>query len=249
MRTYGQHISELSSLEAFDPAAFTPTTGYSQELCGFVLGLALAFNDFHDLLVAHDILISVWPSNETDPTPELGEFNGLSQHLFRLHLATLHEVLAFIAHNKRSLNELSLGTVLTKMTPAARSAWETITEVALGTISERSRLTEFLLFARNKVAFHYDRKEIASGFAKAFVQNTAREPFVSRGDTLASARFHFADAAAQDYMRKKAEEFGAPNSIIEALEFMTDVTFALHQLVFTFITSRGFAWRQPRSAG
>jgi len=249
MREYKQHISELAALEGFDPAAFAADSEHSQQLCDLVLSLALSFNDFHDLLVCHDIFNGAWPADEKTPTPELGEFNGITQHLFRVHLATLHEVLNLIADNAKALKEPSFEKVVAKMSADSREAWNKIVAAASGTGSDTTALTRFLLFARNKVAFHYDRKEIASGFRRAFVETANREPYVSRGETLARTRFYFADAAAQDYMRRKAEELGAPNSIVDALEFITSVTFALHQLVFTFIVARGCAWRAPRPAG
>src|SRR5688500_5780759 len=101
MRTYHAHISELAPLEAFDSSAFIGDDAYPQDLCDFVLALSLAFNDLKDVLVSHDILNGAWPKDETTPTPELGEFLGMTQHLFRLHTGTLHEVLNFVSDNAK----------------------------------------------------------------------------------------------------------------------------------------------------
>jgi hypothetical protein len=244
MRTYRGHIANLAPLRTLDPAAFQPDAQCPKDVCDLVLSLALAFNDFHDLLVTHDILNGVWPTDDSTPTPELGEFNGFSYHLFRAHLATLHELLNLLQKNSSLLADRSLAAVVKKLQPKAKIAWSSVVGVATGTNSEASDLTKFLIFARNKVAFHYSRKEIGGGFRTAFV-GTGRQPYVSRGNTLATSRFFFADASAEDYMRMKANDLGVPDTFTAAIDLIRDVTFAVHQVVFTFIKMRGFKLKQP----
>src|SRR5207253_5311198 len=102
-----------------------PDSTYSQHLCDFILSLSLAFNDVRDLLVAHDILNVVWPKDETKPTCELGEFTGLTQHMFRLHLGTLHEVLRLVEDNKSVMADAAFVATVKKMKAEARNAWAT----------------------------------------------------------------------------------------------------------------------------
>jgi hypothetical protein len=240
MREYKAHVADLAPLRRVDATAFEPDDSHSQQLCDFVIGLALAFNDLHDLLVTHDILNAAWPDDESTPTPELGEFNGMTTHLFRMHVATLHELLKLIEENQAVLKEPSFVKVMSNMHPEAQAAWKSAVAAATGTDAGTSKLTKFLHFARNKVASHYDRKEIRAGFKKAFA-GAGRDPYVSRGTTFAKSRFYFADAAAQDYMRKKAEDLGVPESLLDAVKLIAEVAFAIHQLVFTFIETRGFS--------
>lgn len=249
MTTYAEHLKKLVPLEAFEAQAFQPDDGYPQPLCDFVLSLALAFNDVRDLLITHEMLNAVWPEDDTTHTPELGEFNGLTQHMFRLELGTLHEILKLIEHNKSVLSHPSFVALVKKMGPKARNAWSALAAVALDApAGGQGDLTRFLVFARNKVAFHYDRKEIARGFRGIFTASGGRQPYVSRGDTLAKSRFYFADAAAQEYMALKANEIGAPSSVIDALKLMSVLTLAINQVVVTFVSARGYAWRRPNAA-
>lgn len=237
MKTYGKHISELAPLKTFQQDVFTAEAQYPRHLCEFMLSLSLAFNDLHDLLLAHEFLNGVWPADETTPSPKLGEFNGFTNHLFRLHLGTLHELLKLIEENSKALKEPALAAVIGKMSTKAQKSWAVIVGVATRTTQTKSDLIQFLLFARNKVAFHYDGKEIGAGYKLAFAK-TGRVPYVSRGATLGRSRLYFADAAAQDYLRKKANDLGAPDAILTAMKLMGTVTFAIHQVVFTFITTR-----------
>lgn len=237
MRTYAEHIGRLASLKTFDQAAFAPDVQYSRQLCEFVLSLALAFNDFHDLLIAHDFLNGAWPADDSTPSQELGEFNGLTNHLFRLHLATLHEVLELIAKNAKVLKDPAFTSVIAKMTAKARTAWSAMVAVATGGAASKSDLARFLLFARNKVAFHYDPDQIGTGYNLAF-GSTSRRPYVSRGGTFGRSRFYFGDDAAQEYLRKKAQDISAPDAIVAAFQMIGTLAFAIHQVVFTFITTR-----------
>jgi hypothetical protein len=244
MRTYQRHITNLAPLRTVDASVFQPDSRWSKDVCELVLSLALAFNDFHDLLVTHDILNGVWPDDDSKPTPELGEFNGLTQHLFRIHLATLHELLNLVKKNANLFDDPALASIVKKLHSKAKAAWISVVGVATGKNAQASDLTKFLILARNKVAFHYDRKEIGSGFRTAFI-GTERRSYVSPGDTLATSRFFFADAAAEDYMRKKADDLGVPNTFVAAIDLITQVNFAVHQIVFTFIKMRGFKLKQP----
>jgi hypothetical protein len=245
MRSYAQHVSELAPLETFDPAAFQADGAWPQQVCDFMLSLALAFNDVHDLLIAHDFLNGVWPADEKTHTTELGEFMGFTQHMFRLHLGTMHEILELIEHNKPVLNDPAFNSVVNKMRAQPQTAWRTLAATATGASTAQSDLSRFLMLARNKVAFHYDRKEISKGYKASFLSPKGRQPYVSRGNNLGKSRFYFADAAAQKYMDQKANELGAPKLVLNVLKFVQVVTFALHQLVFTFVTKRGFSLAKP----
>ncbi len=247
MRKYRDHIAELAPLESFDAAAFTGSDDYPQQLCDFVLALSLAFNDLKDLVVAHDVLLSVQPAESSTVTAEVGEYNGITLHLIRMHLAIVHELIELIGRNANTTNHSAFRKIVSKLAPGAREAWAEVTKAVDGKEPGQSDLGNFLFFARNKVVFHYDRKEISRGYAKAFVASSVREPFLSRGRSLATSRFYFADAAAEQYMREKGDPLGDTAFTIAALNLINSVTFAIHEVVLTFINLRGFGWRQPRA--
>lgn len=49
MKSFQDECSELAPLETFDPAAFLGDEAVPQELCNFILSLALIYNDCKDI--------------------------------------------------------------------------------------------------------------------------------------------------------------------------------------------------------
>jgi len=88
-------------------------------------------------------------------------------------------------------------------------------------------------------------KAKVQGYSRAFLRGSKREPFVSRGQTLATSRFYFADAAAEDYLREVGDPATDEVFALGTLKLVRNVTFSIHEIVLTFITARGFAWREP----
>jgi hypothetical protein len=102
-----------------------------------------------------------------------------------------------------------------------------------------------LVRARNKIAFHYDAAEIAKGYVGAFLEPAVKEPFVSRGPSMAVSRFYFADAAAAVYMRDVTDAATADEFFSAASPILNQINHALRELVTRFINARGYGWRTP----
>jgi len=95
------------------------------------------------------------------------------------------------------------------------------------------------------VGYHYDPKEIARGYAVAFERDRA---WVSRGTSMHATRFYFADAAANQYMRYRADTEEARAFLSGSGMFMDQINQALYELVTRFVSFLGFAWRPASRA-
>lgn len=242
-RTYHSEIKKLATLETFDPEAFASDERDAIDVADFMLALALAFNDFKDLLLGHWLLLGQEPVDVTTPTPELGAFGGMHLHMYRLMLGFLHELLVLLKENLYVRSIPAFTKVEKQLSSKARNAWKKLV-AAVEADKSTDNDVRFLLLARNKVAFHYDRKVIGRSFRRAFPAGGSANPYVSRGASVSSSRFYFADAAAQAYLR---EVFGRPDVehyLLQRQDFFVSVGQALHALVTTFVVSRGFAWRK-----
>jgi len=231
-----------AGLESFDPAAFEADQAVSQDVCNFVLTLALVHNDLKDLFLANTVLKRIKPDEPFSETPEWGEYNALALHITRLVAALIHELCQLIEKQSSVMEHKAFRKVLKQVSRRARDAWCALETVALGK-DPTVELEKTLLLLRNKVAFHYDTKEVARGYKTVFVEPISpRDPYVSRGKGLEDSRFYFADAAVEAYLELKTGRTG-----IAALhQLINQVPQALFEIVTSFVQSRGFAWRPVR---
>src|SRR5438046_7040055 len=77
---------QLAALQTFDPRAFVGNESVPQELCSFVLTLALIYNALKGGLFTN-IRVTEWkPSYAQQLDRNWGDYNGLWAHHVRLHL-------------------------------------------------------------------------------------------------------------------------------------------------------------------
>lgn len=244
---YDHDVALLGELETFDARAFVGDDVWPQELCNAVLAMAVAYNDFKDVLFAISLLREVEPADMQTPTPQLGHFAGLHYHLIRMVAAQLHELADLVRRTKQWLEHPQFLDRVVKHLPApAREAWIAVLAAAENKPSA-DPLAMLLVRARNKVAFHYDPEEIGRGYVASFAPGSDREPYLSRGSSMARTRFYFADAAAEAYMRQVTDADTTTTFFNAALPLLPQINHALREVVFRFVTARGYAWR--RAAG
>lgn len=244
MDKYEKDVALLSALETFDPKAFVGSEEWPQELCNFILALALAYNDFKDVIFAQALLATVRPPQIERPTPAVGHYAGLYHHLTRNLAGLLHELTNLIQKHVTLMEHPKFVALVRNLPGAARDAWIAVVSAA----SEKpsgSAISMLLVRARNKIAFHYDAHEIAKGYAGAFLEPDIKEPYVSRGASMAVSRFYFADAAASVYMRDVTDVTTADEFFSAASPLLNQINHALRELVTRFINARGFGWRTP----
>lgn len=256
MSKYGSDVALLSKLETFDPAAFVDDDNTSQRVCDLVMALALAHNDFRDVIFAQTMLNTVMPGDLQTPTPELGLFAGLQLHLHRTLAGTMHELMKLIQDNRDLLDAPALAAAIRHVPRAARSAWQQVVAAALEKPT-KGTISRFLARARNKVAYHYDAPQVGLAFRRAFIRTgvsgqeprftrkVTRQPFISRGRSMAACRFYFADAAAAVSLQSSGSDETVEQFFAASMPLLNQINHALREVVTSFITARAKVRRAP----
>lgn len=244
MNSFQKECLQLAKLQTFNPDAFQEDDKVAQDICNFVLSLALIYNDFRDLTYAQVLLEQSKPSSDPSKSRFWGAFAGVENHLRRLTVGLLHELFNLIQNNEKVLKLEFMKKLVSNMRPNAREAWNIVVKVAMGS-TPKDDVGKSLLLVRNKVAFHYDPKEIWRGYRQHFRGETSKDDraFISRGLSMAESRFYFADAAAQTYLHEVMGTETYSNAIDVVREFVRPLNIALMELVDRFIQKRGFPYR------
>src|SRR5437867_3882927 len=100
MKNFQDECSELGPLEAFDPVAFHGDADVPQELCNFVLSLALIYNDCKDIIYSRILLGESRPQYPALRSRPWGAWMGVDFHIFRLLVGLLHELFDLIRDNQ-----------------------------------------------------------------------------------------------------------------------------------------------------
>jgi hypothetical protein len=238
MATYDDLAAELGDAIPFAPEAFIADDDVPQDICDFVLALALVFNDLKDLILAHKLIQTVYPG-EGPPTPVRGLHGGLHVHFIRLLAGVLNELAALIRDNKAVLSHPAFGALLKKISAPAKRLWENVLAAAVSTQAKGDRFGRLIFFARQKVGFHYDLKEIGRAYRLRFSGTKLGPPYISTGRNMAATRYYFADAAAETYMMHKADAKTGKEFFSLGWKVLPDVGHALREIVTAFVTARG----------
>lgn len=235
----------LAPLESFDPAAFRGDARVSQDVCNFVLALALAFNDCKDAIYTHTALAEVKPAEPPRKTKVWGALAGAQFHAFRAVASVIHEVCERIRAADGVLRDDFFRSVVRDLPAPSREAWEALVDVALQA-TPKDGLGKHLHRLRNKVTFHYDPAALFTGYAEHFLGDRKRDDraFLSRGDSMRGTRFFFADAAATGYARSVGGTDAAEELKGDLEDAVERVNYGLMVLVRMFVERRGCAYRR-----
>lgn len=238
-----EYVKRLAALESFDANTFIADESTPQEVCNLVLTLALVFNDLRDLVRAQRCIREVHPSSTVVST-QLGEFYGLHAHWIRLMTGLLKALAEVIGENERTIGEPSFKKIIKSLSRTYRDAWQNTVAAALATTAKGDRFGRMIFFARNKVASHYDLKEIERGYRLMFIEQDGGPPYVSRDDAMEGTRFYFADASAERYLMHAAGAKDATEFFNTGWKVLPDIAHALREIVIHFVNGRGYAWRR-----
>lgn len=147
-----EYSAALGRLESFDPAAFIGSKDAPQEVCNFVLALALIHNDHKNIVLGHALLDEVQPPDPTRITADRGEHAGLKVHLIRLHASLISELCQLIRKESRVIDHPVFRAVIKKLDELARSDWQALIDAANAEPSENP-FVKALVLLRNNVAF------------------------------------------------------------------------------------------------
>lgn len=247
MKTFSDYSSQLIPHKEFDPNAFVSNDEVPQDLCNFVLTLSLVYNDYKFYTISYNMHVDSKPDSGPCRNSYWGEYIGIELHLLRLHIAFVHELFKVIRENKKILN-YPFFKELIRVTPKnGRDAWNNLVKAALNK-KPKNLKSNPLFMIRNKVIFHYDVKELFSGYRRGFFSNNKikENACISAGDKLINSRFYFADLAIQSYLDRK---IGIdPEKFISSLsKTMRTVNIALYHICIKFIQRRNFAWKEPKT--
>jgi hypothetical protein len=244
MRDFAAECEDLAPLETFAPSVFVGDANASQQVCNFVLALALVYNDCKDIIYAHIILEQSKPSDPPSRSRAWGAWGGIEHHIFRLIVGMLHSLFELIQSNRSALDDSFLQSVIRQLRADHRDAWQTVVGVALDA-SPSDGLGRALMLVRNKIAFHYDPKCIFRGYQRHFLGEDPRDEraFISRGMNMAQSRFYFADAASIGYVGTAAAPEIDNELVRTTFDFLRPLNRALMQLVEGFIQRRGGRYR------
>jgi hypothetical protein len=237
MRTYDELVSDLAEPETFLPHVFTGDDRVPQNVCDFVLALALVFNDFKDLMSAQQMMQLVGPG-EGPPDRARGQFGGLHVHWVRLLAGVIHELMELIAKNKQAIESDAFRQLAGKLPRAARELWTNVVAAATSGGPRGDRFGRLVYFTRMKVGFHYDVKEIARGYRDRFLLASSDPPYISTGKNMAATRFYFADAAAEKYMMDKAGAATGKEFFTAGWKLLPEISHALREIVTVFVEAR-----------
>jgi len=235
-------IGDLAPLESFDPAAFIGNDTVSQDVCNFVLTLALIFNDLKDLIFAQVTLQSQKPDGPFKISRRWGEYNGIDQHLWKLMVGLFHEVVQLVRDSEDVIADPFFQSVIQGLRRKEKDIWLSLVDAARAKGPGENR---FALLIRNKVVFHYEPKEIYRGYKTFFASDVpaARRAFLSRGNDMEHTRLFFADAAVTGYLMSRGE--GKLEELMtNVITSVTELNFMLTGIVDTFIQKRRFAYRK-----
>lgn len=244
MKTFQEACVNLESLQTFDPAAFEGNEEVPQDLCNFVLALALIYNDCKNITYAATLLKECRPPGP-EKTGVWGTYAGTDRHLFRLMVSAVHELFNLIRDHENVLShEFFVSRVVQSLSPASRKSWVSLTGAATGA-TPKDEFGRMLLRIRNKIAFHYEPKEIFRGFKRTFLGPTRlqEQAYISRGQSMAASRFYFADAAVDGYFLEMVGEGEIKQLSAKIHDVTESLNRALLGLVDRFIQQRGFPYR------
>jgi len=245
---YQSLADQLVPFETFDRNAFIEDAQVPQRVCDLVLSLAQAFDDFRDVFFARELVSEVPSPPNGVRTVSLGLRNGLQNVLIRVQTGFIHELLNLIRDSGPTISDPAFQRVLRQLSKEGKLAWKAIYDVGTNKPSN-DRIAQALLFIRNKVAFHYDAKQLGRGYKSAFFElGIHGDPLISRGSKMYQTRFYFADASSEAYIFSQAKEDRIREFLVGEGELLYSINQALYEVVTRFIQMRS-AWMQAKTHG
>ncbi|HNX69022.1 MAG TPA: hypothetical protein PKI45_06010 [Candidatus Omnitrophota bacterium] len=235
--------SGLQDPENFDPHAFIAGEHASQELCDFMLSATLFFNDLKDVILVHGLLREKSPKEKSGRTKEWGAFCGMEIHAIRQTMSLVHEFLEVIKANERIFKTEFYKKIYMQMTRKSRECWDAVLEVALKGKETTGPLVKLLHRVRNHASFHFEPRALGRGYKEMFFSGgrVKQKAVISRGNTMGSSRFYFADAAAQQCVVREQKQ-DPTDMINEFSQFLENINQSVFELVDKFILRRNFQY-------
>ena len=124
MTNFTQETDLLASLQTFSQEAFVGDDKVPQDICNFVLALALIYNDCKDGIFSNLVLTESKPTGEFKLSRAWGAYNGIKGHYLRLYIALIHELLNLIAVNQQTIQHPFFNSVVQQLSKQDRKSWD-----------------------------------------------------------------------------------------------------------------------------
>ena len=243
MSIFSDHFAKLANLQYFDYKAFYEDSLVSKEVCGFVLSLALIYNDIKNTGLLNEALNDSRPSGSYLERQDWGEYTAMLNFIDRISMGILHELFNLIKSHQNVLEDKFFKEVIKSINKDVKIFWKALVDTSLENYSN-NKLAKDLMIIRNKISYHYDPKAISNGYKHIFEnKENMMKAYISRGKNMPESRFYFADAAVDGCMQNiyGSEDISHfLNSISENLE---KLNHSLLHIINNFITKRGYGFR------
>lgn len=241
--SYDDKVAKLAPMEEFAKEAFVAhPPDYPDSVCRLILTLAVVHNDMNDIDFAITLLKNKTPQLPVSETLDWALHNGIGLHLARQKIGLVHELLRLIRENLNAVGQPAFAKLTRGLSKRNRGAWEEVLEAAGGKARD-TPLGKFLAHCRDKTAGHYDAKVHYASYLNRFADSSMR-PLISRGNSMYTTRFHFADAAAEHILFGGSSGSQANTFLFGGSTLPDSINLALFFLVTGFVTMRGFAWKK-----
>lgn len=232
------------------PADLVPVSPDSKEdelFRGFLLTLALLFNDLKNLILLNDTIQDVYKAGTLEINSHYGERFGINTYLVRLLHSTLHEAVVFIRESKDVCDSDRVKNLMARVPEETQMIWNTLRKIAHEKpVDDRRfnslvKLTHSLKQVRNNVGFHFQTdKQLLRGYRKFFfedvtsISQNARDwayRSVKRND-LTVSRYYYADAAIDGYyINLFGGEKNFTQSGKETFDLVNLVMYSIHDIL------------------
>ena len=132
MTNFTQETELLAPLQTFSQEAFVGDNNVPQDICNFVLALALIYNDCKDGIFSNLILGESKPSGESQLSRPSGAYSGFMVHYLRLHFSLIQELLNLIAKSQQTIKHPFFNSVIQQLSKQDRDSWAHLTQNPVG---------------------------------------------------------------------------------------------------------------------
>lgn len=191
----------LGELHEFPADCFFSENSSEQIVCDFVLVLALAFNDIHNVMWARGQIQQVTKGKTHQISPAWGQIAGFDWYTWRIIGGIFNELLKMINKNEEVFGQPLWQKLVNKLSKEDQSNWNDICLLANEKMTDGD-LKKTLERYRNNITFHYYEagKPLRKGLKNYKQSAQFKGCLISIGDNMVKTRFYFADAAAEHYM-------------------------------------------------
>ena len=230
----------LAPLQDFDPALLISG---DDDVDGFVLSLALAYNDLKSIHWMNYMLEQNKPAQIDALTPISGQWNGMRVQVARWSMALAHEIMHAIARAESAevMSKPPIRKAVQGLPDVLRTRWKVLVKVSCGRTPASGPLRGYLRDLRNQGVFHYAYTEqLVAAYREFFAADPKsdfnRRAYFSLGPTMNKTRFYFADAAAQ---RMYCGEADRQALFDEATDLVNELHHSIVGVVFEYLKIRG----------